>query len=225
MKENIRKKLLKEEVVDEITLNDLLDLGSKAQIAVMQLSDKCMRYNHESLRIRAANVNKEIAELCNQIRGAIIDSQKTEDSKTTIEQPRSSENMVESILKKKKKNIKKLLEMLLEDEDEEVEEETSPEEVKPESKKIDLSSSFSNVISGLNDEQFGSFKTEVVNSLKATGIVDGKYLEIVNEIESTETIDEFNYSLDSLYDYADGNNIEIVTEIESIETETKHENE
>jgi hypothetical protein len=80
---------------------------------------------------------------------------------------------------------------------------------------------------GLSPEQFENFKAELINSLKASGIVDQNYQAIVSEIEKTVGVDDLNYALDSLYDYGDQNGIEINTtvnsEVESNEEEESNE--
>lgn len=224
-KKNTRVKLLTEDTVNEITLNDLLDYAGKAESALMLLADKCMKYTGSSiLKQKAANLKKQCSELTDAIRGQLMsNSQEDVAKKTVLDSNEEKAERLESVLRKKGvfKNFTKLIKEALEEE--ETEETNDTDDIDSESdnteksNKIDLSSSFSNVINGLSDEQFSTFKNDVIQSMKASGIADGAFLSIVQEIEKTQTVDDFNFALDKLYDYADENGIEIITEPESAE--------
>lgn len=228
---------LKEESDKQVTLNDLMDLGTKAQIAVIQLADQCMKFNNDHLRKISAQVNKEVAELCNQIKGAIINNNMdvSDDVKKQLDAPgekvRQSPNAKVFEAKNQKNKIKKLFEALNEilesDEVEETDVEEAPELVDEteaaddettdsnDSKVIDLSTPFESVIDGLDDEQFQTFKKDVIDVLKGSSIVDPAYQTLVQNMEEVETAEDFNFGLDAIYDYADENNIEITTESKS----------
>lgn len=246
---NIRVKVLKEEVINEVSLTDLLDLASKAQTAVMQLTDNCMKFNDDMLRQLSAKVNKDVSDLGDTIRQAIINNQKkgvstttgpaaptadasmgggTEDGmsneRTALETPTLGDrNFTESeLVTEGKKLYQKLKEAFGQEEDEAADEEETTDETPTDqsvsepavdsSKTIDLSAPFTEIISGLSEEQFVNFKTSVVNALKASGITSPEFQTIVSEIENTVQVDDFNFAFDSLYDFADANNITISTE-------------
>lgn len=233
---NKRIKILKEEVINEVTLQDLLGFASKAQIAVMQLTDNCMSFNDPILRQLSARVNKDVADLSDKIRGAIIaNSNRTEPApKEQLDgsgMGMENKSRLESIAEAKVlyKKLKEAFGSEIEEDEEEetpapeqpVTETPSTEPVQEESieKEIDLSQPFTEVLSGLSPEQFATFKGNVVNALKASGITDPNFQTIVSEIENTVQVDDFNFAMDSLYDYADANGIEITTESEPEEEE------
>lgn len=254
--QNRKRISLKEEVVNEITLNDLLDLGSKAQIAVMQLSDNCMKFSDAQLRKLSARVNKDLGDLCDQIRGAIISNQNEQQApqRSQLEKPKDSGNMIESenlglevkpemdelaeqkeVMKEARRLFKKLKEAFGEEELEAETEEETKEEVEapvaeteaPVDSKIDLSLAFGSVLEGLDEEEFVEFKTKVSTALKASGITEPDFQTLVTQIENTVGIDDLNFALDKVYDYADQNSIEVSTvvagEVEEVEEEVEEE--
>ena len=219
MDKNKRVKLLKEETINEITLNDLLDLAGKSEIAVMQLADSCMKFNSRTLKQSAAAVKKQLSQLSDMIRGEIMGNEgggMKDDKRPALDRNTGEGNLKNSdnVKRFESKKISKLLKSLKEaiDEENEEEKETSSSSLSDKKSTIDLSSAFSNVIDGLSTEQFDVFKSDTVSALKASGVVDGDFLSIVTELEETDNVDDFNITLDSLYDYADKNGIEIKTE-------------
>lgn len=239
MDKNKRAKVqLKEETSFQITLQDLLDFGSKAQIATMQLADNCMKFEDVNLRKMSTNISKQMGELCDQIRNAIISKQTSSEvpAKEPLDRGNNSDaKMIESAKRKKKKAIIKHLLEALEEEvaDDDVDntdvDDTEDTDVDSDDtddtkvEQIDLSPAFASVIDGLNDSQFDEFKTQVVDSLKGAGITDPDFQTVVEDVEAAEDTDDFNYCLDAVYDYADENGIEITTEnkVEDAKAEEK----
>ncbi|MEO6301774.1 MAG: hypothetical protein ABIP51_01250 [Bacteroidia bacterium] len=224
MDKNRRVKLLKEETINEITLNDLLDLAGKSEIAVMQLADSCMKFNSSTLKQGAAAVKKQLSELSDMIRSQIMgnDNSKGDDmgvpDKSLDRNPSRggmhNSNNVKTFESRKFSKLLKSLKEAIEDmeNNEDDGEDNSKTVEKNTSKIIDLSQTFTNLIEGLSDEQFETFKTDFSSVLKGSGITDGDFMTIVTNLEETESVDDFNITLDSLYDYADKNGIEIVTD-------------
>lgn len=68
---NKRAKILKEETINQVTLEDLLDLGSKAQIAILTFTDNCMKFNNRHFQQLSTRLNKDLGDLCNMIRQQI----------------------------------------------------------------------------------------------------------------------------------------------------------
>ena len=249
--QNRKRISLKEEVVNEITLNDLLDLGSKAQISVMQLSDNCMKFSDAQLRKLSARVNRDLGLLCDQIRGAIISNQDEQQGpqRSQLEKPKDSSNMIESenlglevkpemdelseqkeVMKEARRLFKKLKEAFGEEELEaDTEEKTAAPVAEttpaPVDSKIDLSLAFGSVLEGLDEEEFVEFKTKVTTALKASGITEPDFQTLVTQIENTVGIDDLNFALDKVYDYADQNSIEVSTVVAGEEVEEEAEEE
>lgn len=264
---------LQEETINQVTLQDLMDYASKAQAAMMSLTDNCMKFNNKHLQMLASNVMKNVADLADKIRAAIMGSTATPEEPQQLEQPKPSDNMIEAnepegttevkpemdklaeskayyanLLSEAKATIQKLTEALMEDglddETQQVAQELSsetPDSLNPSTTAtagtdatgdtttttqepaaaatqpncIDLSEPFTTVLEGLSDEQFQQFKAQVTSALKAAGITDSEYMNVVNELDGVKTVDDFNFILDKLYDYADAHNIEIKTEPEA----------
>lgn len=264
MEKNKRQRILKEETINQVTLEDLLDLGSAAQMAVLKFTDNCMKFNNRHFQQLSTRLNKDLGDLCNMIRQQIstevdnagtppqeqLDSGGMDSSDRRSVLANESENLgveakpkmdplVENY-KKVKSLFKQLQEAFGEIEQDESSMTTSKpgesvqtddtsdlDPTEPSDNVIDLSKAFSSVMEGLSPEQFENFKAELINSLKASGIVDQNYQAIVSEIEKTVGVDDLNYALDSLYDYGDQNGIEINTtvnsEVESNEEEESNE--
>lgn len=242
---NKRAKILKEETINQVTLEDLLDLGSTAQMAILKFTDNCMKFNNRRFQQLSTRLNKDLGDLCNMIRQEI--SQETDSgggaelSQLDVpgQQPESdrrhlmaneSDNL--GIQKKPSMDalaeariIKKIFKKLMEafGQVDQGGEEDSLEPTQSEGQTIDLSSAFSTVMEGLSTEQFEAFKAEIVNGLKGAGITDQNYMAIVSEIEQTQDIDSLNFALDGLYDYGDENGIEINTEVKTEETDSDEE--
>jgi hypothetical protein len=250
MKENKRIKLLKEETINEVTLQQLLDLAGKAEIAVMQLADNCMKFNSKSLKVASAEVKAKLSSLSDTIRNLIMGNEQESEQaneKQPLDQSQGSdsarleseelmdesENLgteikpkMDELVKEARKIYRRIIEAaIIEDEDGELDTASAQKTMDAASSKaskeangekvIDLSEPFENAIAGLDDSEFQGFKSQVVDALKASGVTEPEFQSLVSDVEGAEDVDDFNFALDKVYDYADNENILVETEKKS----------
>lgn len=215
MNKNKRFKLIKEN--EEVTsVQNLLDMSSKAQIAVLPLVDVCLKYNNSEVKVLANQVNSSISALSDKIRELVMNDGEIVEEKKPIEQP-IEENILETLVERRlnkliqeaeEKVYSKLLKEFGEETTEEVKEEVK-EKVKEEEEKVELNTStkinitkpLGNIIKVLSDEDFKSFKEEMIDTLSS--VKDEELFKLVTELQSSENVEDFNTIMDKVYDFAD----------------------
>ncbi len=207
MNKNKRFKLIKEN--EEVTsVQSLLDMSSKAQIAVLPLVDVCLKYNNSEVKVLANQVNSSISALSDKIRELVMNDGEIVKEKKPIEQP-IEENILETLVERRLNKLiqeaeEKVYSKLLKEFGEETTEEVKEEEEKVElntSTKINITKPLGNIIKVLSDEDFKSFKEEMIDTLSS--VKDEELFKLVTELQSSKNVEDFNTIMDKVYDFAD----------------------
>jgi len=246
MKPNRRIKLIEEPLQDgqtttpEMELTNLINLSSKVEKAVLDLSNACLAFNNDGLKNmslqlkgKCAAVTQALADLKTsgtlepeEERGHLEGGEPSLHAKQNLDRAGVIESAKSKYLKRKK------LKEAEEDEEEESEtvDNTIPKPAGTENTKapnkqqgkvcIDLTEPFEKVIEGLDDSEFQMFKSGVVSKLepaidsveKATDNV--KADEFANSVEAlgaANNVSDFDFAMNKIYDFADANDILVET--------------
>ena len=220
---NNRTNLTEASAVNEVGLQDLLDLSQKVQTSVLGLQNAALKFNDRKLMQLATKLasdggdfHKYISHLVMEAggqQGIMAQQQGGDDQKQNLSAPQEDTSMsrLESV---KSKYFKKKLKESEEPQTEEVKTNEDGKVV------IDLSEPFEKAISGLDDKEFETFKSDVVSKLenhidtvenKISAPAADEYVKSVEALGASKTSEDFDFALDKLYDFADNNEIIVET--------------
>lgn len=221
---NKRLRISEAAAVNEIGLQDLLDLSSKVVNSVLGLQNGSLKFTDKKLMSLATKLNSEASAFHNYISTLVMQSahggsnfdDEEEDTKMDLNKPESGERRLESAMKKylRRKALKEEEKKYGESDEQESEDENSEDIV------IDLTEPFSKVVDTLDDNEFSTFKKDVVGKLEAEiNSVENKlssekadeFAKSVEALDSVDSADDFDFAMDNIYDFADDNSILIET--------------
>lgn len=229
---NNRLRVTEAAAVNEVGLQDLLDLSQKVQTSVLGLQNAALKFNDRHLMGLATKLASDGGDFHKYISQLVMDAGGQQGiatkEKTTLDAPEENiddNSSMQRLESAKTKYLKrKKLKEAEESEEEEEEVENTDEKEEGENTKtdvvIDLSEPFEKVIDGLDDNEFDTFKSDVVAKLEnhidtiedkfETPTAD-EYAKTVEALGASDSSEDFDFALDKLYDFADKHDIIVET--------------